>query len=77
MQEALIHIPVRQIICNFSTSIQSPTAFKLLYGVPGQVARYLKVRMKLPMSVAIYCAGRKYNRQLDWKVAALRMEFAV
>ena len=48
------------------------------YYPPGDdIAPYLKVRMKLPTPDSIYCARRKYDRQVDRKAAALCMKFTV
>ena len=77
MEQLLIHILVRHLIRNSDTSIRSPAALRLSYGVPAEVAPYLKVRMKLPTPDSIYCARRKYDRQVDRKAAALCMKFTV
>jgi hypothetical protein len=77
MEQLLIHILVRHLMRNSDTSIRSPAALRLSYGVPAEVAPYLKVRMKLPPPESINCAGRKYDRQVDRKAAALRMKFTV
>ena len=77
MEQLPIHILVRHVIRNSDTSIRSPAALRLSYGVPADVAPYLKVRMKLPTPDSIYCAGRKYDRQVDRKAAALCMKLTV
>jgi len=70
--------PVREaVIRKADSSIRSPAALRLSYGVPADVAPYLKVRMKLPTPDSIYCARRKYDRQVDRKTAALCMKFTV
>jgi hypothetical protein len=77
MEQLLIHILVGHLMRNYDASIWSPAALRLPYGVPAEVAPYLKVRMKLSMPKSIYCASRKYDRQVDRKAAALRMKFTV
>jgi hypothetical protein len=61
----LIHILVRHLMRNSDASIRSPAALGLSYGVPAEVAPYLKVRMKLSTPEFIDCAGGKYDRQVD------------
>jgi hypothetical protein len=77
VEQLLIHILVPDLMRNSNTSIRSPAALRLSYGVPTEVAPYLEVRMKLSMPESIYCAGRKYDRQVDRKAAALCMKFTV
>jgi hypothetical protein len=77
MEQLLIHILVGHLMRNSDTSIRSPAALRLSYGVPAEVAPYLKIRMKLSPAESIYCAGRKYDRQVDRKAAALFMKFTV
>jgi hypothetical protein len=77
MEQLLIHVLVGHLMRNADTSIRSPAALRLFYGVPTEVAPYLKVRMKLPTPDSIYCAGRQYDRQVDRKAAALCMKFTV
>jgi hypothetical protein len=78
MEQLLIHILVRHLIGNSDTPIWSPAALRLSYGVPTDVALYLKVRMKLfPTPDSIYCAGRKYEGKVDRKAAALCMKFTM
>ena len=73
----LIHIFVGHLMRNYDTSIGSPAALRLPYGVPAEVAPYLKVRMNLSTPDSIYCASRKYDRQVDRKAAALCMKFTM
>jgi hypothetical protein len=77
MEQLLIHIFVGHLMRNYDTPIRSPAALRLSYGVPVEVAPYLKVRMKLSTPESIYCASGKYDRQVDRKAAALRMKFTV
>jgi hypothetical protein len=77
MEQLLIHILVGHLMRNSDTSIRSPAALRLSYGVPAEVAPYLKVRMKLSMPEFVDCAGGKYDRQVDRKAAALCMKFSV
>src|ERR1700729_3138650 len=77
MEQLLIHILVRHLIRNSGTSIRSPAALRLSYGVPAEVAPYPKVRMKLPTPSFIYCARRKYDRQVDRKATAPCVKFTV
>jgi hypothetical protein len=77
MEQLLIHILVRHLMRNSDTSIRSAAALRLSDGVPAEVAPYLKVRMKLPTPDFIDCAGRKYDRQVDRKAAALCMKFTM
>jgi hypothetical protein len=75
MEQLLIHILVGHLMRNSNASIWSPAALRLSYGVPPEVAPYLKVRMKLSTLESIYCASGKYDRQVHRKAAALCMKF--
>jgi hypothetical protein len=77
MEQLLIHILVGHLMRTYDASVRSPAALRLPYGVPPEVAPYLKVRMNLSTPESIYCASRKYDRQVDRKAAALSMKFTM
>ena len=70
----------RMNVVGAAASVFEPLADQcaiLIVQIPADVAPYLKVRMKLPTPDSIYCARRKYDRQVDRKAPALCMKFTV